>query len=296
MVFTSPSWCQDILMPIPNNELVGEFVMRRGHGLNDVSEDSPSSILGWDFNHGNPEDKVVAVCSLNSIDYVPLTWAIHRLGGICLLLHPTSSASELETLMRKANCKAVFTCKPLMAQCQAAFTAINGDPSNIFLVELPLPEEQPVKISNTTISQLIADGEGLPDLQPLDLQDFDSKERLAYFCPTSGTSGFLGIQVPPVEIEGHLVAHPAVDDAAVVAISDEDAGERPFAFVVRSQKVMTDIDEKSLKKDISGYIQSTLSEPYWLRQNIRFIDAIPKSHNGKALKFKLKQQLVTSSA
>jgi acyl-coenzyme A synthetase/AMP-(fatty) acid ligase len=92
------------------------------------------------------------------------------------------------------------------------------------------------------------------------------------------------------------VAHPAIDDAAVVAIPDEDAGERPFAFVVRSQKVMTDVDEKSLKKDISRYIQSTLSEPYWLRQNIKFIEAIPKSHNGKALKFKLKQQLVTSYA
>jgi hypothetical protein len=81
-------------MPIPDNELVGEFVMRRGHGLNDVSEHSPSSVcaytgrsysikdirhnvkclskslgqvLGWDFNQGNPEDKVVAVCSLNSV-------------------------------------------------------------------------------------------------------------------------------------------------------------------------------------------------------------------------------------
>lgn len=90
------------------------------------------------------------------------------------------------------------------------------------------------------------------------------------------------------------MGHPAVDDAAVVAIPDEDAGERPFAFVVRSQKVMTDVDEKSLKQAISQHIQNTLAEPYWLRQNIKFIEGIPKSHNGKALKFKLKQQLITA--
>jgi hypothetical protein len=93
--------------------------------------------------------------------------------------------------MRKANCKAVFTCKPLLGPCQTAFTAINGDSSNVFLLELPLPEEPPVPASNRTISQLIADGENLPDLQPLNLQGFDSKDRLAYLCPTSGTSGFL---------------------------------------------------------------------------------------------------------
>jgi acyl-CoA synthetase (AMP-forming)/AMP-acid ligase II len=38
--------------------------------------------------------------------------------------------------------------------------------------------------------------------------------------------------VPPAELEALLLTHPAVNDAAVVARADEDAGEVPVAFVV----------------------------------------------------------------
>lgn len=36
----------------------------------------------------------------------------------------------------------------------------------------------------------------------------------------------------PAELEGHLLAHPAVADACVVGIPDEYSGEVPLAFVV----------------------------------------------------------------
>ncbi|KAL8870181.1 MAG: hypothetical protein Q9198_007694 [Flavoplaca austrocitrina] len=97
-----------------------------------------------------------------------------------------------------------------------------------------------------------------------------------------------GLQVAPAEIEQQLFIHPAIDEAAVISVADEDAGERPFAFIVRSHKNMVELDEKALKADINKHIEKTMSEPHWLRGNISFEAEIPKSHNGKALKFKLK--------
>lgn len=88
-----------------------------------------------------------------------------------------------------------------------------------------------------------------------------------------------------------MLSHAAVDEAAVIAVTDEDVGERPFAFIVRSKKAQAELEEKALVQDIKGHIEKTLSEPYWLRKNIRFVDGIPKSHNGKALKYKLVEML-----
>lgn len=112
-----------------------------------------------------------------------------------------------------------------------------------------------------------------------------SKEKSA---TSNDTDTPQGLQVAPAEIEQQLFIHPATDEAAVISVADEDAGERPFAFIVRSHKYMVELDEKALKADINAHIEKTMSEPHWLRGNISFEAEIPKSHNGKALKFKLK--------
>lgn len=98
------------------------------------------------------------------------------------------------------------------------------------------------------------------------------------------------------EIETQLLCHPAVDEAAVVSVPDDDAGERPFAFVIRSPKAKAELDEKTLKTELSKHIEQTMSEPHWLRKNISFETEIPKSHNGKALKYKLKELLKARNA
>lgn len=39
-------------------------------------------------------------------------------------------------------------------------------------------------------------------------------------------------QVAPAELEGLLVTHEAIADAAVIGVADEEAGELPKAYVV----------------------------------------------------------------
>ena len=52
-----------------------------------------------------------------------------------------------------------------------------------------------------------------------------------------------GFQVPPAELEGHLLDHPAVADVCVVGIPDEFSGELPYAFVVPTSAVQQIIAE-----------------------------------------------------
>ena len=58
-----------------------------------------------------------------------------------------------------------------------------------------------------------------------------------------------GNQVAPSELEGQLLTHPAVADAAVIAVADEYAGELPFAYVVlKSHASATDALQAELYK------------------------------------------------
>ena len=50
-----------------------------------------------------------------------------------------------------------------------------------------------------------------------------------------------GFQVPPAELEGHLLDHPDVGDVCVVGIPDEYSGELPLAFVVTSANAIARI-------------------------------------------------------
>ena len=43
---------------------------------------------------------------------------------------------------------------------------------------------------------------------------------------------YKGYQVAPAELEALLLTHPAIADAAVIGVPDEEAGEVPKAFVV----------------------------------------------------------------
>lgn len=46
-----------------------------------------------------------------------------------------------------------------------------------------------------------------------------------------------GLQVAPSELEGYLLGHPDVADAAVIGVPDDYAGELPRAYVVLKPEV-----------------------------------------------------------
>ncbi|KAL4995967.1 hypothetical protein BDV10DRAFT_122716 [Aspergillus recurvatus] len=569
MVFTPPAWGPE-MMAIPASSPIHEFLIKRDNRhLYSWSTEKPALVcavsgqsytittiaervdalarslgreLGWSPNTGSPWDKVIGIFSFNTLDFLIASWAVHRIGGICLLMHPTSSAAEIKRHIELTKCRVLFTCRSLLPTTNEVLLESEVEDPRVYLLDLPeelgkapsLPDQ-----GQKTVELLIKEGGSLPAIDALEWVEGQGKEQVAYLCPTSGTSGlqklamithyniianiiqsttfeagpkkgrtevalgflplshsyglilahlaawrgdtyilharfdmqaalasiekykierlylvppiisalvnnpFLldlcdtssvtsvvtgsgpfgprlaealsrvrpswqvlpgygltetaviisftdpndtylgadgclvpgvearlinsdgnevvaynepgelllkspsimkgylgqeaatkevfdeqgwlrtgdiavfrltknggketphldivdrkkdimkvkGLQVAPVEIESHLAAHPAVAEVAVVGVRDEDAGERPYAFIVRSPRAMADMDEEALKADLNRHVEATLSEPHWLRKNIRFVDEFPKSSNGKPLKYKLKESL-----
>ena len=86
---------------------------------------------------------------------------------------------------------------------------------------------------------------------------------------------YKGFQVPPAELEALLITHPAVTDAAVIGVPDEEAGELPKAFVVASAQVS---DQELLE-----FVAERVSPQKRVRL-IERVDEIPKSPSGKILR------------
>ncbi|KAL8152489.1 hypothetical protein V2J09_010249 [Rumex salicifolius] len=96
---------------------------------------------------------------------------------------------------------------------------------------------------------------------------------------------YKGFQVAPAELEGLLINHPHIADAAVVGMKDEAAGEVPVAFIVKSNG--TQITEDDIKQYISKQVV------FYKRINkIYFVDSIPKLPSGKILRKELRARLV----
>ncbi|MEP7200157.1 MAG: AMP-binding protein, partial [Chloroflexota bacterium] len=86
---------------------------------------------------------------------------------------------------------------------------------------------------------------------------------------------YKGLQVAPAELEAVLLSNPAIADAAVIPVPDEDAGELPKAFVVKRG----DINEQQVME----YVASRVA-PHKKIRLVEFVDAIPKSASGKILR------------
>jgi acyl-CoA synthetase (AMP-forming)/AMP-acid ligase II len=97
-----------------------------------------------------------------------------------------------------------------------------------------------------------------------------------------------GFQVAPAQLEGLLLAHPAVNDVAVIGVySEQRATELPRAYVVAAKGYS---GGPGLEKEVKEWLQQRVSPHKRLRGGIRFVDAIPKSAAGKVLRRVLAEQ------
>ncbi|MEA2427609.1 MAG: long-chain acyl-CoA synthetase [Thermoleophilaceae bacterium] len=86
-----------------------------------------------------------------------------------------------------------------------------------------------------------------------------------------------GYNVYPREIEEVLYEHPAVQEAAVVAVPDDKMGEEVGAAVVLKQG--KDLSEDELRDHVKSEVAS-----YKYPRRIWFVDELPKGPTGKILK------------
>ncbi len=86
---------------------------------------------------------------------------------------------------------------------------------------------------------------------------------------------YKGLQVAPAELEAVLVSHPAIVDAAVIRVADEEAGEVPKAFVVARGELSAE--------EVMDYVAERVAPHKKVRQ-VEFVDEVPKSLSGKILR------------
>jgi 2-aminobenzoate-CoA ligase len=94
-----------------------------------------------------------------------------------------------------------------------------------------------------------------------------------------------GYNIAGPEVEGALLAHPAVAECGVVGAPDAERGTIVKAFVVLKPE-----NEKSenMKKTLQEHVKSAIA-PYKYPRAIEFVDALPRTETGKVQRFKLRQ-------
>lgn len=97
------------------------------------------------------------------------------------------------------------------------------------------------------------------------------------------------MQVAPAELEAALLTHDSVGDCTVIGVPDERAGERPIAYVVKSNSVGLEESDATVKRSIMKFIEKDKARHKWLK-DVRFIDVVPKSPSGKILRRMLRDQ------
>ena len=93
-----------------------------------------------------------------------------------------------------------------------------------------------------------------------------------------------GEWISSVELENEIMAHPAVREAAVIALPDERWGERPLACVVLEEGEALTLEE--LREHLAPRVAK-----WWLPDGLELIDEVPKTSVGKFDKKVLRKRL-----
>nr|MBA2287875.1 AMP-binding protein [Ktedonobacteraceae bacterium] len=94
---------------------------------------------------------------------------------------------------------------------------------------------------------------------------------------------YKGFGIAPAELESLLMEHPAVMDAAVIPVPDDESGEIPKGFVVLRP------GQQATTEEILTFANGKLAG-YKKIHEVEFIDQIPKVASGKILRRELKER------
>ncbi|MFS0898233.1 acyl-CoA ligase FadD12 [Mycolicibacterium litorale] len=98
-----------------------------------------------------------------------------------------------------------------------------------------------------------------------------------------------GENVYPIEVEKTLTAHPAVAEAAVIGVDDEQYGQRLAAFVVLTTGASVTPEELKL------HVRENLAN-YKVPRDITVLDELPRNSTGKILRRDLQSRAADAQA
>lgn len=92
-----------------------------------------------------------------------------------------------------------------------------------------------------------------------------------------------GEWISSVDLENALMGHPAVAEAAVIAIPHPKWQERPLAVVVLKE------GKTATPQELISYLEPNFAK-WWLPDEVAFVDTIPRNSTGKFLKAALRDR------
>lgn len=114
---------------------------------------------------------------------------------------------------------------------------------------------------------------------------YEDADGYFWYCGRSDDMLKVGGQwVSPVEVEGALISHPAVLEAAVVGDLDADELVKPKAYVVLNQGYEA---SEAMADELKAFVKSKLA-PFKYPRWIEFVAELPKTATGKIQRFKLR--------
>jgi fatty-acyl-CoA synthase len=117
--------------------------------------------------------------------------------------------------------------------------------------------------------------------------DVASVDELGFVRITDRTKDLIksgGEWISSVDLENALMAHPAVAEAAVIAIPDEKWSERPLACVVLKKGA------DAHAGDLNAHLLKQSFAKWQLPERYEFIEAVPRTSTGKFWKLKLRER------
>jgi fatty-acyl-CoA synthase len=92
-----------------------------------------------------------------------------------------------------------------------------------------------------------------------------------------------GEWISSIDLENAAVAHPAVQEAAVVAVRHPKWDERPLLVVVRKPGAAV------TREELLGFYDGKVAK-WWVPDDVVFVEQLPHTATGKLLKLKLREE------
>ncbi|PHH80838.1 hypothetical protein CDD83_3660 [Cordyceps sp. RAO-2017] len=216
MVFVAPSWAP-ALPDLPDSVTIEEFINSESHGRFPLAESrdpytcgltgltrSAADVvrrvdlvaralgkrLGFNPNEGTAWERVVAIYSVNAVDFLPVALAVHRLSGIVTPANAAYSVAELEHQLRSSEAKAIFTCASLLDNALAVARTLGIPEDRVFLLPTPGAAAHSGRAASVpTVDDLAAEGRGLAPVERPRWIRGQAARQPAFLSYSSGTSG-----------------------------------------------------------------------------------------------------------
>ncbi|KAJ5560825.1 hypothetical protein N7535_009022 [Penicillium sp. DV-2018c] len=147
------------------------------------------------------------------------------------------------------------------------------------------------KNEKATKESFIVDEEGKTWFRTGDIGTIDKDGFVSIQDRIKEMIKYKGVQVIPNELEGKLVDHPDVEDAAVTGVwVDAMATELPVGFVVLTRQA-NERNQKVVIAEIAQWLNERVANHKRLRGGIHVLSQIPKSPSGKILRRQLRESL-----